>query len=146
AGDPSQFLFDAYVTKLSPAGALVYSTYLGGDFTDEALGIAVDPIGSAHIVGYTNSDNFPHPNAYQSTRGASSDVFVAKLTASPPVALVYSTYLGGSGPDFGNGITLDGSGNAIVVGDTASSNFPILPQAPAPDAAFQQTLLGSSDA
>lgn len=115
---------DAFVTKLDAAGsALVYSTYLGGAGSDEGRGIAVDSAGNAYVTGTTASNNFPLASPLQAANGGGNDVFVTKLNAAGS-ALVYSTYLGGSGADQGNGIAVDASGNAHVTGETASTNFP----------------------
>jgi hypothetical protein len=116
---------DAFVAKLNAGGsALVYSTYLGGSGDDGGSGIAVDGAGNAYVTGATTSTNFPTANPLQPTYGGGYfDAFVAKLSASGS-ALAYSTYLGGSSWDEGNGIAVDGSGNAYVTGTTASTNFP----------------------
>jgi hypothetical protein len=114
---------DAFVTKLSPAGVLAYSTYLGGSSGDEGLGIAVDGSGNAHVTGGTGSINFPNVNALQAASGGGADGFVTKFNASGST-LLYSTYLGGDGLDKGIAIAVDGSGNAYVTGQTDSSNFP----------------------
>jgi uncharacterized protein (TIGR03437 family) len=116
---------DAFVAKLNAAGsALVYSTYLGGNNNDIGLGIAVDSAGNAYVAGLTESANFPRANALQAAfGGGSTDAFVVKLNTSGS-ALVYSTYLGGSGSDEGHGIAVDSSGNAYVTGSTSSGNFP----------------------
>jgi len=133
--------FDAFVTKMNPSGStLVYSTYLGGTLTDEANGIAIDSVGAAYVVGYTQSRDFPTLAAFQGTSGGATDAFVSKLNASG--SLAYSTYLGGSSTDFGYGIAVDSSFRAVVVGQTYSTDFPIAPLAPAPDAGFQQMLSG----
>ncbi|HEX2670980.1 MAG TPA: SBBP repeat-containing protein, partial [Polyangiaceae bacterium] len=117
---------DAFVTKLNPSGsALLYSTYLGGALDDYARGIAVSGAGAAYLVGTTFSANFPRVAALQSSLSGTYDAFVAQL-APGVTGLVYSTYLGGSGTEYGNAIALDTSGSAYVVGSTTSSNFPIL--------------------
>src|SRR5207302_2790391 len=114
--------YDAFVAKLNTAGtALVYSTYLGGSGLDEIRGITTDVSGNVYVAGYTNSANFPTANSLQ-PYGGGDDVFVTKLNAMG-TALVYSTYLGGSGNDDALGIALDGSGNTYVTGSTSSSNF-----------------------
>ncbi len=77
---------------------LVYSTYLGGSGDDRGDGIAVDAAGSAYVTGYTTSTNFPTQSPYQATIQGNYDAFVTKLTPAGN-ALVYSTYLGGSGDD-----------------------------------------------
>src|SRR5205823_12968071 len=92
---------------------------------DEAFGIAVDALGSAYITGKTRSNDFPTVNAFQPTfGGGNEDAFVAKLNPDGS-ALVYSTYLGGSGSE-GNlsRIALDSNGNAYIVGISYSKNFP----------------------
>ena len=117
---------DAFVTKLNPSGnALVYSTYLGGIGDEIGFGIAVDSAGSAYVTGYTGSMNFPTAFAFQSTRACcgSDDAFVTKLNPSG-TALLYSTYLGGTGSDEGNAIAVDSVGSAYVAGSTTSTNFP----------------------
>src|SRR5438552_102423 len=133
-----------FVTKLNPTGSgLVYSTYLGGTTADQATGIALDTAGNAYVTGQTNSVDFPTtPGAYQTTLGGSNDVlifqgdaFVVKLDPTGST-LIYSTFLGGSGDDVAYGIALDSSGNAYVVGATASTDFPTTP------GAFQTTFGG----
>ena len=126
------------MTKLSSNGALVYSTYLGAGFEDIGYGIAVDGGGNAYVTGFTLSGDFPLLNAYDNSyNGGSGDAFVTKLSSNG--ALVYSTYLGGSGLDNGRGIAADGSGNAYVTGFTLSGDFPLLN-------AFDSSLNGQSDA
>ena len=103
---------------------LVYSTYLGGSSDDVGYGIAVDSSGNAYVTGYTLSTDFPTANPLQAANGGGSyDAFVAKINAAGS-ALVYSTYLGGSGVDQGSGIAVDSSGNAYVTGYTSSTDFP----------------------
>jgi len=117
---------DAFVTKLNPTGsALVYSTYLGGSSSDAGYGIAVDAAGNAYVTGGTGSTDFPTTiGAFQTTKGGGfRDAFVTKLNPTGS-ALVYSTYLGGSGDDYGEGIKLDAAGNAYVTGGTGSTVFP----------------------
>jgi Beta-propeller repeat len=118
-------LTDIFVTKLNAAGSgLVYSARLGGNSYDSAFGLAVDSWGHAYVIGYTSSGNFPTtPGAYQTSFGGLNDVFVTKLNAGGS-ALVYSTYLGGSGADFGKGVAVDWWGHAYVTGYTYSSDFP----------------------
>jgi hypothetical protein len=111
---------NAFVAKLNPAGsAFVYATLLGGSQTDEAFGIAIDSSGSAYVTGTTNSPDFPTTAGAANAAGA----FVTKLNPSGS-ALVYSTYLGGSGHDNASAIAVDSSGSAYVYGRTSSPNFP----------------------
>jgi Glucodextranase, domain B/Beta-propeller repeat/Bacterial Ig-like domain (group 2) len=105
--------------------ALAYSTYLGGNGTDDGFGIAVDANGNAYVVGQTTSTNFPTLNGYSSSANANGVAFVSELNPTG-TALIYSTYLGGTGGDAGNGIALDPSGNVYVTGYTMSSDFPVV--------------------
>jgi hypothetical protein len=116
---------DAFVTKLNPAGsALVYSTYLGGVGSDSGSGVAVDTGGNVYATGATGSLNFPTTvEAFQFVSGGSTDAFVTKLNAAGS-ALIYSSFLGGNGDDFGNAIAVDAAGNAYLTGSTGSENFP----------------------
>jgi len=119
------------VSKFDPSGrALVYSTFLGGAkpgfaFADASAGsaIAVDAAGNAYVTGRT-AGTFPTVNALQPAYGGGkTDAFVAKLNAAGS-SLVYSTFLGGRGSDYGNGIAVDAAGNAYVTGQTVSPDFP----------------------
>ncbi|HYB91873.1 MAG TPA: SBBP repeat-containing protein [Candidatus Binataceae bacterium] len=136
---------NAFVAKIDPtkskAASLLYSTYLGGSGSDYGDGIAVDSSGNAYVTGSAGSTNFPTLNAYQSKTGGKTDAFVAKLdpSLSGGASLLYSTYLGGSTQDYGDGIAVDSSGNAYVTGSTQSANFPTLN-------AYQSTLKGSRNA
>ncbi|MPZ70986.1 MAG: hypothetical protein GEU71_15895, partial [Actinobacteria bacterium] len=117
--------FDAFVTKLSAAGStLIYSTYLGAVGSDSGNGIAVDAASFAYVTGYTGSAGFPLKDPFQATNGGMLDAFVTKLNPSGS-AFVYSTFLGGSDTEFGNGIALDGASAAYVTGSSRSSNFPL---------------------
>jgi hypothetical protein len=117
--------YDAFVTKFNTAGTgLDYSTYLGGDYGDYGRGIAVaSPY--AYVTGYTDSTNFPIFKQYQ-TKQPSTDVFVTKLdtSLSGSSSLIYSTYLGGNGTDWGYGIAVDSAGCAYLTGATNSTDFP----------------------
>ena len=116
---------DAFVTKVNASGtALTYSTYLGGLGQDQGYSIAVDASGNAYVSGVTYSANFPTNSAFQDTFGGGDyDAFVTKINALGD-SLVYSTYLGGSSQDQGNGIAVDADGNAYVTGFTWSDSFP----------------------
>src|SRR5205807_2412693 len=116
---------------------LVYSTYLGGG-ADQGNAIALDSSGNVYLTGATSSTNFPTVNAFQSTNpqglcqpggpdttpSPCGVAVVTKLNAAG-TALVYSTYLGGSGRDSGASIAVDSSGNAWITGSTGSTNFPV---------------------
>ncbi|HZO44083.1 MAG TPA: CFI-box-CTERM domain-containing protein [Methylomirabilota bacterium] len=122
---------DAFVVKLNPTfTARVYSTFLGGAGNDAGRGIVVDAAGNAYVTGFTTSANFPTTTgAFQETPPAgepagTANAFVVKLNPLGS-ALVYGTYLGGTGSDIGLAIAIDGSGGAYVTGGTFSADFPI---------------------
>jgi hypothetical protein len=129
---------DAFVTKVSAVGALVYSTYLGGTGTDHGSSIAVDPAGTAYVTGSTSSTNFPTADPLQATSGGATDAFVTNISASGS-SLVFSTYIGGSSFDDGISIALDSAQNVYVAGGTDSANFPTV-------GPFQAARSGASDA
>jgi len=118
--------YDAFVAKLSDSGeSLVYSTFLGGDDTDRSNDIYVDDLGQVYVTGDTSSIDFPVHNALMVDPGDSkNDAFVTKLSSGGD-NLVYSTYLGGSNYEYGEGIKVNTSGQAYVAGWTASSDFPL---------------------
>jgi hypothetical protein len=130
--NPSTYNYEVFVSKLdttqSGATSLLYSTYLGGaTSSDHGQDIAVDSSGYAYVTGYTGSTDYPTINQYQSDQPG-GDAFLSKIdaTQSGTASLVYSTYLGGSGTDFGYGLCVDASGIAYVTGETSSADFPIL--------------------
>ena len=130
---------DVFVTKINAAGsALMYSTPLGGSVSDEGHAIAVDASGDAYITG-SAQPGFPTVNASQSNFGGFNDAFAAELNPAG-TALVYSTFLGGSNTDTGNGIAVDSNGDAYVTGTTSSTDFPTTP------GALQTAPGGSNDA
>jgi Calx-beta domain/Carboxypeptidase regulatory-like domain/Beta-propeller repeat len=118
---------DAFVTKLTTSGSLIYSTYLGGSSPDNGFGIAADASGNAYVTGFTSSTNFPTMNPIQANKGGGDfpDAFVTKFN-SQGSALVYSTYLGGSESDAARGIVVDSANNAYLTGTTRSIQFPLV--------------------
>ncbi|MBI4473494.1 MAG: SBBP repeat-containing protein [Acidobacteria bacterium] len=108
---------------------LAYSSYLGGSATaalgDQGYSIAVDAAGNAYLTGFTSSTDFPVQTPRQGASGGGQDAFVMKLNPAG-TAILFSTYLGGSGTDEGHGIAIDSGGNIIVTGYTRSSNFPVV--------------------
>jgi hypothetical protein len=108
---------------------LTYSSYLGGSLTELGRGIAVDTQGCAYVTGTTTSVDFPvTPGAFQTTYGGNTDAFVTKF-ASNGSSLIYSTYVGGSGFESDNFISLDTEGYAYITGRTTSADFPFTPGA-----------------
>jgi hypothetical protein len=122
-----------------------YSTYLGSSAYDSPNAIAVDSAGNAYVAGETSSFTFPTTigalkTAFPPTFGTVA--FVSKIN-SLGTALIYSTYLGGSGVNGGdaaNAIAIDSAGNAYVTGTTGSADFPVTAQA------LSGSLRGATDA
>ena len=129
---------NAFVTRLNPAGVLVYSSYLGGNGSDSGNAIAVDNAGNITVVGDTTSTNFPRANPIQSGLNGQTNVFVTRLSPAGD-SLVYSTYLGGNGNDYGTAVAVDSRGAVYLTGSTTSTNFPVVN-------AFQPTSGGNQDA
>src|SRR5207249_11704849 len=102
-------------------------------------GVAVDYHSNADVTGGRKSIGFPTTmNAYQGTRAGDTDAFLTKINSTGS-ALLYSTYLGGSGTDRGSGVAIDSSGNAYLAGFTSAPDFPTTN-------AFQNSFGGSFDA
>lgn len=130
--------WDAFVIKLSSTGnSLEYSTYLGGEGHDRAFGIAVDDLGIAYVTGETASPDFPMVDAFQETYNGFFDAFVTKLSVSGS-SLLYSTFLGGSGEEEGEAITIDEAGAIYLTGFSESEDFPI-------SASYQEAPAGLKD-
>ncbi|NIM13105.1 MAG: hypothetical protein GTO45_13395 [Candidatus Aminicenantes bacterium] len=115
--------YDTTLELIIDPVVMAYSTYLGGSGDDRGFGLAVDSSGSAYVTGDTYSTDFPTEDAYQNTSGGDREAFVTKFSPSGD-SLVYSTYLGGSGVDSGEGIQVESKGQAYVVGLTSSTDFP----------------------
>ena len=131
-------LADGFVTKVSPGGLLIYSTYLGGRGNDQAFDVASDPDGNAYVVGFTSSSDFPLANAiFPKFRGGSEDAFITKLSPDGDAYLV-STYLGGSGTEEAVRVAVDSGRNIVISGYTSSLDFPAVN-------AFQSGLAGGFD-
>jgi hypothetical protein len=121
AGDASCF-----VTKLSPSGQIVYSTYLGGSQATECNADAVDANGDVFAGGTAaGASGLPLTNATQSAYGGGdTDGYVAELNPGGS-AVLFGTLLGGSGHDEIDALAVDGTGHAVAGGWTASTNFPV---------------------
>ena len=126
---------DAFVTKFNSSGNLIYSTFLGGNSTDTASGVAADSAGNAYVTGFSYSPIFPGApsGGAQPVNKGQGDVFVAKVLPDGS-GLSYFTFFGGSYNDYGFGIGVDNAGNAYVGGYTHSQDLPVSPGAiqPAP--------------
>jgi Beta-propeller repeat len=116
---------DAFITKLSPTGGVIYSTYLGGSLSDEGLAIAVDTNGNAHVSGSTSSGDWPTTaGAVQPTMPNLDEAgFVTKVNGTA-TQILYSTFLGGSSRERVDGIAVDALRKIHVTGNTGSTDFP----------------------
>src|SRR5579864_1612385 len=120
---------NAFITKLAPGGSsLVYSTYLGGSGTEFTFGLVVDGLGNAYVGGQTLSPDFPTVKPFQASCPSTHACLFAAKVNSAGSALIYSTYLGGSGSQgqFGAVFAVDASGNAYLAGQTWAPDFPLL--------------------
>jgi hypothetical protein len=135
-----------FVAKIDATGStLVYLTFLGGNSTtggDVARSVAVDLVGTAYITGTTTSTAFPGvgPSSLQPTLKGSTNAFLAQIDPQG-TAIVYSTYLGGSGADLADALAVDAGGNVYVGGYTTSVDFPVAGASP-----IQPGLAGQEDA
>ncbi len=112
--------WDAFVAKLSSAGAHVWSTYLGGSSDEYGTDITVDSVANVLVTGDTRSSGWVN-GGFDTSYDGGGDAFVAKL--SPSGAHLWSTYLGGTNFEAGDDIAVDGAGNVLVTGDTQSSSW-----------------------
>ncbi|OQB38150.1 MAG: PKD domain protein [Euryarchaeota archaeon ADurb.Bin165] len=144
---------DAFVIKLDPSGGNIrWSDYLGGNFADRANDIALDSLNAVYLTGQTVGNSpfkkleqvFPTtPGAYQEKPNPDAtmgDAFAVKISPDGQT-LEYSTYISGSGHDYGTGIAVDGKGKAYIVGTTSSSNL-LPPDVPG----YQKSIKGAQDA
>lgn len=146
---------DAFVAKLNTAPSagmpsLIFSTFIGGNNSDQGYGVAVDEMGAVYLTGSTSSPNFPVTDkALQKTYGndapggsmdnASGDAFVVKLNAAGD-QLIYSTFFGGIDSDVGYAIALGTDKSIFLTGVTSSNNFATT------DKAISKTYGGKGDA
>jgi len=163
---------DAFAAKLNPNATqglqLQWSTYLGGTVDDSSTGIAIDSgAANVYVTGTTNSPNFTNVTNFAAfqrclntpvnpatgtacpSTTANTDAYVARISnpttttgTTTDVSLTYFSYVGGSGNDASNAITVDAANGALITGSTQSSDFPVFPS---PNA-IQSTLGGAQDA
>jgi hypothetical protein len=133
-------LADAFISKLTADGSgLLFSTYLGGATADFGQSIALGDGGSAWVTGITYSVAFPKTaDAGQLSNNGGGDAFITNVSADG-TTLLYSSFLGGSGRDYGLGVAADTSGAVFAAGYTGSANFPVTA------GAFQTTPRGGGD-
>ncbi len=127
-------LYDSFVARIDTTGKVVYSSYLGGNGDDYAIGIGVNGSGNAYVTGYTNSRNFPvTPGAPQTTYGGGQgDAYVTGVSTDG-TQLIMSTFFGGTGQDEGYQVAVDRLGNVYLAGGTESADLPVTSDA------FQRT-------
>ncbi len=136
-------LYDAFVTKIAGSGTpsgTVWSSYLGGSLipgNDYGYGLATDDQGNLCVTGTTQCTDFPTAGPYDATLGGGNDAFVTKLSSATG-ALIWSTYLGGAGDDYGAAVAVDSDGTVVALGTTSSTDFPF-------QGGFDAALAGSGD-
>jgi len=140
-GPSHQAAFDGFISKFPLSlGALTASTYLNGDDMDQVRAMGEDDGNNVYLVGYTNSSDFPVlPDSYQRVNAGGYDVFISRLN-NTFTSLLASTYLGGSGDDYGYSVYVKSSGDIFVSGSTFSADFPMTP-----GEYYDQSLNGGSD-
>jgi YVTN family beta-propeller protein len=117
--------YDIYIAKLTPDGSgLAYNTLVGGNNAEYTFGIAVDSAGSAYVTGYTHSTDFPTTPGALDTSYDAQEVMVVKVSPDGS-ELAYSTFLGGTGTEYGSSIVVDEAGSAYVTGNVRSADFPV---------------------
>ena len=115
---------DAFVVKLNSKGEVIWSTFLGGNKDEDGRGIIMDNQGNIHIVGRTESENFPvTEGVLQAELAGGIDAFITTLDTNGK--MISSTYLGGTKDDIGFSIALDSDDALYVAGTTNSINFPM---------------------
>lgn len=129
---------DAVIAKFDPSGSLLWSTYFGGSGNERAVAVAVDGEGNIYVVGTTTSPDLPVAGAFQSSKAAGSDAFIAKFSAAGQ--RLWATYYGGNGDEVATGVVVDAQGLVDITGYTTSTNFPVTANA------VQTSLAGYADA
>ena len=134
-----------FISEITANGqALVYSSYLGGSYQDEAFGIAVDSNGTAYVAGQTNSTDFPTAGSpYQSALKGSFDCFLSEIAANG-TSLVYSTYYGGTAADTANAIAVKAPGVVDITGTTLSTDLPMSSNAYQSTASYKGNTSGTN--
>ena len=116
--------YHGYVASVSPAGTLVWSSFLGGSGNEQIYGVFVDAVGTVYLSGQTSSPDFPVPGGFQTTFAGYWDGFVTKVNPGG-ASLAWSSYFGGNNYEAGRGIAADAAGNVYVTGPTLSLDFPV---------------------
>jgi hypothetical protein len=130
---------DAFVARISRCRAFKWCTRIAGDASDRIWDSRVDPEGNVVVVGRTSSDDFPTVKASQPTKAQSNDAFVSKVSWNGSL-LLGSTFFGGNGTDYGEGLVVDYEGNIVISGSTSSDELRVT------SGAYQEEIAGSRDA
>jgi len=131
--------YDVFLAKFSILGSLSWATYYGGSEDDYGYGLSNDGSGNIYLTGTTpSSSGIATSGAYQTSMAGVEDAFLAKFSSSG--SLVWATYFGGSGDDYGYGLCTDLSGNIYMTGSTPSSS------GIATSGAYQTSMAGGTDA
>ncbi|HYG51817.1 MAG TPA: gliding motility-associated C-terminal domain-containing protein [Flavobacteriales bacterium] len=134
----SSFNSTGFLTKMSPAGDVLWSTYYGGTGYDNSFGVTVDAANFVYMCGYATSTDFPvTAGAFQTTYGGDGDGFLVKFDEFG--VRQWATYIGGTGYDLAYKVDVDQVGDVWLVGSSSSGDYPVL-------LAYQPALSGSSDA
>jgi gliding motility-associated-like protein len=128
---------DVLLVKLNSDGVRQWATYYGGDCADSGQSVALDGTGNVYCAGYTCSANLGTAGTHQPVYAGEDDVFLVKF--NPNGQRIWGTYYGGFFQDYGNHVSVDAAGNAVVTGWTRSTNGIASP------GAFQGTNQGQSD-
>jgi hypothetical protein len=120
----NQLYSDCFVLKLNASGnGLLYSTFIGGTYSDYGYDLELDEDENVYVVGVTSSVDFPVVNGYDMTSNGNYDCFVFKLNSSG-TGIIYASYIGGSGSDRAYSIAIDTLGDVFLTGHTESPDFP----------------------
>ncbi len=115
---------DIFVAKFNETGSLQFLTYLGGTGTDYCWDMVTDSSDNIIVCGRTSSYNYPAHDGLNDTHSGSYDAVATKY-APDGQTIIASSYVGGSSADIGEGVAVDGDGNVVISGRTASSDFPV---------------------
>lgn len=132
--------WDVFITKISSSGQeLIFSTFLGGRFSEWGYAAKIDNFDNIYIAGYTGSEDFPSQGGFDTTQNiGTDDGFLVKFTPECD-SIIYSTFVGGSGLDWIYGLDVDNDGYAYVCGVTNSPDLDFL-------TAYNREIVGSFDA
>ncbi len=129
---------DAYIAKFTSAGSMSWATYIGGTASDVATGVDADGTGNIYVGGSTHSANFPVSGGFQGTLNGINDAFIIKFNSSG--TRLWATYYGGSASDLGTALTVSGTGDVFITGETSSVDLSVPPNV------YRPFLTGGSDA